>query len=142
MLFQIYVQISMVLQKNTTLPPKARPNFKIGRHSLPALILPELKLPLLTGRAWTFSEQRIRTVAFVLRQTYRDRGLTTFTSFHAPHVPLTDLDFLQKTFKIRVNCRGLEPMLIHPSSSIHPWASATTTRVPSHPCRITFKPHL
>ena len=36
------------------------------------------------------------------------KGLTTFTSFHAPQVPLTDLDFFTENFqrekKKKVNC--------------------------------------
>ena len=67
-------------------------------------------------------------------------GLTTFTSFHAPHMALTDLDFFTENFqrkkkkKVNVGIR----------TQGHPFvgASATTTGVPSHPCRILFKPHL
>ena len=34
-------------------------------------------------------------------------GLTTFTSFHAPHVAFTDLDFFTENFqrkKKKINC--------------------------------------
>ena len=41
-------------------------------------------------------------------------GLTTFTSFHAPHVALTDLDFFTENFqrKKKNQLWGLEPTVI------------------------------
>ena len=47
--------------------------------------------------------------------SYFTRGLTTFMSFHAPHVPLTDLIFFTENFqrkKKTSQLSGLEPMLI------------------------------
>ena len=57
-------------------------------------------------------------------------GLTTFTSFHAPHVALTDSDFFTENFqrkKKKNQLWGLEPTVI-------PFvgASATTTGVPRY----------
>ena len=77
-----------------------------------------LKLKIIRPRSLKSSPKNLRrevnkafvevTGSRVWGAGYTGRGLTTFTSFHAPHVPLTDLYFFYRKCsekKKKINCR-------------------------------------